>query len=257
MEDNSLTYELTDGVAVITFNRPECLNALSHPHAYKFLDLLDRAVADGARALITTGAGRFYSSGGDLTTSLNLSDIGEPMERLWNPLSEKLMNYPMPVITAMNGPAIGVSVSLALLADLVIAERQGYFLLSFASLGLIPDGGATWLLAKSVGRHRAMNMIMLAERLPVEEAFQWGLVSRVVEEGESLPAAREVAAKLAKGPTRAYNLIRQAMLASLENGFSDSLKIERVLQKEAGASGDFAEALKAFAEKRKPVFVGS
>ncbi|UNK81057.1 enoyl-CoA hydratase-related protein [Sphingopyxis granuli] len=257
MDDNSLTYELTEGVAVITFNRPELLNALGHPHAKKFLELLDRAVDDGARALITTGVGRFYSSGGDLTTNLDLSDIGEPMERLWNPLSEKLMNLPIPVITAMNGPAVGVSVSLALLSDIVIAEPQGYFLLSFANLGLIPDGGATWLLAKSIGRQRAMNMIMLAERLPVQQAYEWGLVSSVVETGESLSVAREIARKLAKGPTLAYNLIRQSMLAALENGFSESLKIERVLQKQAGASHDCAEALAAFAEKRKPLFVGS
>lgn len=257
MDDNSLIYDLTDGVATITFNRPDLLNALGHPHAKKFLELLDRAVDDGARALITTGTGRFYSSGGDLATNLDLTDIGEPMERLWNPLSEKLMNLPMPVITAMNGPAVGISVSLALLSDVLIAEKQGYFLLSFASLGLIPDGGATWLLAKSIGRQRAMNLIMLAERLPVQQAHEWGLVSQVVETGESLGVARAIGRKLAAGPTVAYNLIRKSMLGALENGFSESLKIERVLQKEAGASRDCAEALAAFAEKRKPVFVGS
>ena len=256
-QDIGIGYELRDGVAVVTIDRPDCLNALDHVAARELIAVLDRACADGARALVLTGAGRFFSSGGDLTADIDLDDIGGPMEEIWNPLSEKLMDLPMPVITAMNGPAIGVSCAIALLGDIVIADRSSYFLFSFANLGLIPDGGGTWLLTRSIGRHRAMQLIMLAGRLGAEEAERWGMVYRVVDDGDALNQALELAERLAKGPTQAYKLMRQSMRAALEGGFTESLQRERVLQKDAGRSKDFAKSLNAFAQKRPPTFTGS
>jgi 2-(1,2-epoxy-1,2-dihydrophenyl)acetyl-CoA isomerase len=257
MNDGGLNYDLTDGLAVITMDRPERLNALGHDSARQMLDLLDRACADQARALILTGAGRFFSSGGDMTTGLDMDDLGEPLQRLWNPLSEKLMNLPMPIVTALNGPVIGISCAFALLGDIIIADRSAYFLFPFASLAMIPDGGGTWLLSRSVGRHRANSLIMLGERLPAEEAQRWGMVYKVVDDGQAMQHARELAERMAKGPTFAYKCMRETMRASLEGSFTDGLNFEREIIKEIGKSNDLREAFKAFGEKRPPQFVGS
>lgn len=256
MNVHDLNYELVDGLATITINRPERLNALGHGTALEMLHLLEKACSDQARALILTGTGRFFSSGGDLTTNLDLSDIGEPLERLWNPLSEKLMSLPMPVITAMNGPSVGIGCAIALVADLVIADRSSYFFFSFADLGIIPDGGVAWLLTKSIGRQRASRLIMLAEKLSAPVAEEWGLVYKVVDDGQALEEARTLGARLAKGPTLGYSLIRRSIQVSLEQGFTDNLKFEREVQVETGRSADFKEALTAFREKRAPHFQG-
>lgn len=256
MSVDDLKYELADELVTITIDRPERLNALGHGSAQEMSQLLDRACSDKARALILTGTGRFFSSGGDLTTNLDLNDIGEPIERIWNPLAEKFMSLPMPLICAMNGPSVGIACSFALMADFVIADRSSYFFFSFADLGLVPDGGGAWLLTRSIGRHRANRLILLAERLPAPVAEEWGLVYKVVDDGQALAEARTLGSRLAKGPTLGYNLIRRSMQVALEKGFTDSLNFEREVQVEAGQSADFKEALAAFRERRPPQFQG-
>lgn len=255
---DGLQYRIDENhVATITLDRPQRLNAVDHEVAHAMMDAVNQACADGARALILTGTGRFFSSGGDLSTGLDYDDIGKPMEEIWNPLVDRLMDIPMPVIAAMNGPAIGIGCAFALVADIIIADPSAYFQFTFANLGLIPDGGGSWLLAKTVGRHRALALILLADRLPASEARDWGIVHRIAPEGEALSTAHELALRFAGGPTRAYDLIRRSMRAALERGFSDSLAEERVLQSEAGRTRDFAEAIAAFAEKRPPRYVGA
>jgi len=256
-DHTTVVYEIEDKVATLRLNGPERLNALAHATIHELDAAVDKAVADGARALIFTGTGRAFSSGGDLIGRPDLTDVGKPLEVLWNPLAERLLHLPIPVISAVNGLAAGAAVSLAFMADFVIAERSAYFTLAFSKMGLIQDFGATWLLTRLIGRQRATEMLMLSERVSAEKAEQWGMIYRLVEDGSSLSEARQLARKLAHGPTVAYALIKKVILTTLDEGLTQSLSAERVAQREAGATHDFSEALTAFREKRPTQFTGS
>jgi 2-(1,2-epoxy-1,2-dihydrophenyl)acetyl-CoA isomerase len=252
-----IRYTVVDSVATVTLARPNCLNAIGYPMMSELTHSLDRLAADGARALILTGDGRMFSSGGDLTTvPPNPLDIGEGIEKVWNPFMEQLMNLPIPVISALNGPAIGVAVSFALAADFVIMERSAYFLLAFIRLGLIPDVGATWLLTKALGRQRATEVMMLGEKITSQQAQTWGLIYRIVEDGDAGEAARELAMRLVTGPTKAYGLLRLSIRAALDGTLTESLRAERIYQRDAGRTADHQEALAAFNEKRAASFSG-
>jgi 2-(1,2-epoxy-1,2-dihydrophenyl)acetyl-CoA isomerase len=167
----------------------------------------------------------------------------------------KLRNLAFPIVTAVNGPAAGVGMSLALTGDIVMASDSAYFLQAFAKIGLVPDGGATWYLPRLIGWGRAMELSMLAERLPASEALSWGLVNRVVPEAELEAASMAMAQRLASGP-KSLGLIRKAYWASWENDFNKQMQLEADLQTEAHASADNREGVAAFLEKRPPVFKG-
>jgi 2-(1,2-epoxy-1,2-dihydrophenyl)acetyl-CoA isomerase len=257
-EYHTIKYKAANGVATVTLARPHRLNAISYPMLSELTHSLDRVVTEGARVLILTGEGRMFSSGGDLTTvPPNPLDIGEGIETIWNPFMEKLMDLPIPVISALNGPSIGAGVSFALAADFVIMERSAYFLLAFIRLGLIPDVGATWLLTKALGRQRATEAMMLGEKITSQQAQDFGLVYRVVEDGEGCLAALQLAIRLASGPTKAYGLLRRSIRATLDGTLSESLRAERIYKRDAGRTADYQEALAAFHEKREASFTGS
>jgi 2-(1,2-epoxy-1,2-dihydrophenyl)acetyl-CoA isomerase len=256
-DHTTILYELEDKVATLTLNGPERLNALAHATVNELDAAIDKALGAGARALIITGAGRAFSSGGDLISRPDLSDVGKPLEVLWNPLAEKLLRLPIPVITAVNGLAAGAGVSLALMSDFVIAERAAYFTLAFIKVGLVQDFGATWLLTRLIGRQRATEMLMLSERISAQRAESWGMVYKVVDDGTSLGEARQLAQKLAKGPTAAYAEMRKIILTTLDGTLTESLQAERVGQKIAGNTHDFTEGLAAFRDKRPPNYTGS
>jgi 2-(1,2-epoxy-1,2-dihydrophenyl)acetyl-CoA isomerase len=244
-------------VATITLDRADSLNALS-------LDLLDelRVAVEGlpdqgARCLLLTGEGRGFSSGADLAGSGGLPmDAGLALEKHYNPLIESLFALPIPFVAAVNGPAAGAGCSLALAADIVIAARPAYFLQAFVNIGLIPDAGATWLLPRLAGRARAMEMMMLGERISADQALEWGMISRVVEGEDLASEAVAMATRLAQGPTIAYGLIRRLAREAGHLPLGDALAAERVAQRQAGGTEDFKRAVAAFLARQQPHFEG-
>ena len=261
MERMSLEFE--DGIAVLKFNHPEVMNAIGR----QMLGDFARAVGEiknpknGARCVLLTGEGRGFCAGANLQDDAPRSE-DEPRDTSvlrhgYNPLLMELRGLEMPIVTAVNGAAAGVGMSFAMMGDIVCASKQGYFLQAFARIGLIPDGGATYLLPRLVGWGRAMELSLLAERLPAETAHEWGLVNRLFEDNDALlTGARELAHKLAHGP-RSLALIRKAYWSTWNNSFEQQVELEAQLQVEAGASADFAEGVSAFLNKRDAVFTGS
>lgn len=256
MSYQEITFEQCDGVATLTLNRPQVLNALNSALLAEMLDALTRlAQAQSSRALVITGTGRAFSAGADLA-EFAPEDAGAVLERFYNPLLEALLGLPLPVVAAINGPAVGAGCSIALASDFVVAARSAYFLQAFVAVGLVPDTGATWLLPRLVGRSRALEMMMLGERISSERALEWGLIHKCVDDSELPDLAMQLAARLAAGPTRTYRLIREGIRYALEHSLSETLHLERRHQTLAGCSADCAEAIAAFREKRPPAFGG-
>jgi 2-(1,2-epoxy-1,2-dihydrophenyl)acetyl-CoA isomerase len=244
-------------VATITLNRPDSLNALNGSLIEELRGAIAGLAGSGARALLLTGAGRAFSSGADLVAGGGLpDDVGAALESHLNPLIEDVFALPIPVVAAVRGPCAGAGCSLALAADIVIASDTAYFLQAFINIGLVPDAGATWLLPRLAGRARAMEMMMLGERIPARQAADWGLISRVVAD-EALDAeAAALATRLAQGPTVAYGLLRRLARDAEQKSLTDALAAERAAQTEAGRTADFKSAVIAFIQKRTPGFAG-
>lgn len=257
----TILFDLSENIATITLNRPDKMNALTPRVFEEAADAIDVALGKGARALILTGAGKAFCSGADLKPDSYgygglPEDLGQLLDDYYNPFVRKLADLDIPVISAINGPAVGAGLGIALTADITIAARSAYLLLAFVNIGLVPDAGSTWLVAKGVGRTKALEMALLGERLSAEEALQTGLITRVVDDEAVLMEARAIARKLADGPTKAIGMIRKQVAAALNQTFDQTLAIERENQSIAGRSADFKESLVAFAEKRPPVFKG-
>lgn len=258
--------EEADGVATLTINRPQMLNALHTGVISEMIHAVDALRDEGrARALLMTGAGRGFSSGADLAgggagdsggRSSGPVDAGKVLETHFNPLLERLFALPIPFVTAVNGPAAGAGCSYALAGDIVIAGRSAYFLQAFVNIGLVPDVGSTWLLPRLAGKARAQAMMMLGERISAETAEAWGMIWKCVDDDQLMPTARDIAAKLAKGPTRAYALIRQGIRDCLDTTLTEALMTERRNQLAAGRTGDFVEGVSAFLQKRPAAFTG-
>ena len=244
-------------VATVTLDRPESLNALNGATVDELRSAVESLAGSGARCLLLTGAGRGFSSGADLASGGGLpEDAGMALEKHFNPLIEALFALDIPVVAAVNGPAAGAGCSLALAADIVIAARSAYFLQAFVNIGLIPDAGATWLLPRLAGRARAMEMMMLGERIPAEKALEWGMVSRVVDDEFLAQEAVALATRLAQGPTVALGLIRRLAREGGHLPLAEALAAERSAQREAGRTADFKAAVMAFLQKRQPSFDG-
>lgn len=244
-------------VATLTLDRPDSLNALNAAMLDEMKAAVESLADSGARALLLTGAGRGFSSGADLASGDGLpDDVGAALEAHFNPLVEALFALPLPVIAAVNGPCAGAGCSLALAADIVIAGRSAYFLQAFINLGLIPDAGATWLLPRLAGRARAMEMMMLGERIPAEKAADWGLISRVVADEALEGEAVALATRLAQGPTMAYGLLRRLARDAEQSSLTEALSAERIAQRDAGRTDDFKAAVMAFLQKQPPRFEG-
>ncbi len=251
-------------VAILAFNDPAVLNAIGHRMREDFSAALDRIEASGARCILLTGNGRAFCSGA------NLNDPDRPprdreaeargeqksdLEGWYNPTLERLRASAIPVVSAVNGVAAGIGMSFALSADIRIAARSSYFLQAFARIGLVPDGGATWILPRLIGMARAMELSMLAERLPAETALDWGMVNRVVDDEALMDEAVAMARRLAGGPA-SLGLIRRLYWQSLEQGYSAQLKLEADTQTVAGRTRDYEEGVAAFREKRPAAFSG-
>jgi 2-(1,2-epoxy-1,2-dihydrophenyl)acetyl-CoA isomerase len=259
-----MTYEtiLTarDGnVLTITLNKPERLNAMSPAMADEINAALDQL--DGARAVLITGAGRAFCSGADLQARGDTSIAGgsapyAALTKTYNPLMMKIARLPVPVVTAINGPAAGIGCSLALAGDFAIAGTSAYFLQAFVNIGLVPDGGASWMLPRLIGKARATEMMLLGEKIDAEKAESWGLIHKCVPDVELLDEARALATRLAAGPTVALGIMRQNIAAALDSDYASALVREAEGQRTAGASADALEGGASFLQKRKPVFQG-
>ncbi len=258
-----ITLDEADGVATLTLNRPEVLNAL-HTEALEELRAALDHIRDEktARVLVLTGAGRAFCSGAQLATpgsakaQIDPRDSGSRLESHFHPIMERIRALNVPIVCAVNGAAAGGGCSYALAGDIVIAARSAYFLQPFANIGLVPDVGSTWMLPRLVGKARAMAMMLLAERIPAQTALEWGMIYQVVDDAELAVTASAMARRLANGPTVAYGLIRQGVWASLEQSLTETLWMERENQRTAGRATDHVEGVKAFLEKRPPVFTG-
>ena len=223
---------------------------------------LERAADEpGIRALLLTGAGRGFCAGQDLSER-DVSpgaapiDLSVSLGSYYNPLVRRLRELPKPVVCAVNGVAAGAGANLALACDIVLAGRSAFFIESFSKIGLVPDAGGTWFLPRLVGSARAMGLALLGEKLTAEQAAQWGLIWKVVEDAKLLDEALALAKSLANGPTKGYGLIKKAMHASFGNSLDAQLDLERDLQRDAGHSEDYREGVSAFKEKRAPRFKG-
>jgi len=260
MTFESIRYEVADGVGRITLHRPERLNALTMPMMDELQVVLRRIAAgrDGVRAVVITGAGRAFSSGADVLVP-RPEDPDDPKESLrdfYNPTYQILKNLQVPTVAAVNGPCAGAGMSLALTCDVVLAARSAYFLAAFVNIGLVPDAGASWLLPKRIGSAKAAGMMLLGERIPAEQAEQWGLVWKCLADADLMPETDKLVRKLASGPTRSYGYIKQLLRAVDQNTLPSQMQLESELQNAVRATEDAAEARKAFAEKRPPVFKG-
>jgi 2-(1,2-epoxy-1,2-dihydrophenyl)acetyl-CoA isomerase len=259
---DTVIHAAANGIATITLNRPEKLNAFVKETFTGIHHNLDRVEQDDSiRVVIFTGAGRAFSAGQDLTERIPVGsdgrpDLGPPLARDYNPLALRLVSFPKITIAALNGPAVGAAANLALACDIVVAARSAYIQEAFARVGLIPDAGGTWLLPRMAGSKRALAIALTGDRIMADEALAMGLVYRVFDDQSFAADVQAFASTFVTGPGAAYRLIKEAFRQSLDNDFAAQLKLEAHLQGKAGRTDDFQEAIAAFAAKRPPLFTG-
>jgi 2-(1,2-epoxy-1,2-dihydrophenyl)acetyl-CoA isomerase len=260
----TVTLQRRGAVATIELDRPDAMNAWNRELGEELRSVLERTAADAdVRAVVITGAGRAFSAGADLkdtgfsTTPEGHPDVRAALTERYHPIITGIREMPKPVIAAVNGAAAGIGCSLALACDLVIAAEAAYFLLAFVNIGLVADGGSSLLIPARVGFARATEMAMLGERVPAAKALEWGLVNRVVPADALRAEADALADRLAAGPTRSYAGTKRQLNAWLYSRMHEQLELEASIQQEMAASGDFAEGVTAFIEKRPARFAGS
>src|SRR3954451_7633492 len=233
----TVTCEVADGVARVTLNRPENLNAWNEQLGLDLQAAIERARDhDDVRAVLITGAGRGFSSGADLSEQRagvegEVPDLSERLKALYNPIILGIRELPKPVLAAVNGPAAGIGCALALSCDLIVAGESAFFLLAFVNIGLVPDGGSPGTVPARVGAARAMEMAMLGERIPAAKAVEWGLINRVVPDTDLEAEADQMAARLAHGPTKAYANIKKLLNRTLYPDLAVQLDAEADAQR--------------------------
>jgi 2-(1,2-epoxy-1,2-dihydrophenyl)acetyl-CoA isomerase len=261
MSYQHILFDITGVVARLTFNRPDRLNSFNTAMHAEVREALVRVASSDARVLVITGAGRGFCAGQDLGDRAvapggTAADLGESVEKNYKPLVLALRSLQMPVIAAVNGVAAGAGANIALACDLVIAARSATFVQPFSKLGLVPDSGGTWFLPRLVGHARAMGLTLLGDKLSAEQAAQWGLIWRCVEDAELSAVVDGLATQLAAAPTRGLARTKQALYEGWGRTLEQQLDIERDYQRELGYSADYAEGVAAFTQKRPPQFTG-
>lgn len=257
--DNVLLVTQHNGWVELTLNRPDKLNAFNEALHGALATALDAAAHNSCRAVLLTGAGRGFCAGqdlGDRAKSDDVPDLGQTLERFYNPLIRKIRALPKPVLCAVNGVAAGAGANLALACDIVIAARGAKFIQSFAKIGLVPDSGGTFFLPRLVGEARARALMLLAEPISATQAQDWGMIWKVVDDATLLEEARMMTAHLATQPTQGLALTKEALNASAAQDLNGQLNLERDFQRRAGRTPDYREGVTAFVEKRPPHFTG-
>lgn len=262
MAEEVVLHERRDGFAIVTLNRPDRLNAFNEEQHDRLRAILDDCASDETcRALVLTGAGRGFCAGQDLADRDpamlgERPDLGRTLETFYVPLVRRLRTMEKPVICAVNGVAAGAGANIALACDIVLAARSAKFIQAFSKVGLIPDAGGTYWLTRHLGEARAKALALTAHPLSAEQAADWGLIWRAVDDDRLMDEALALAAAFAKGPTRAYALTKEAIQAASSNDLDAQLGVEIRLQREAGRTEDYREGVSAFLQKRQPAFKG-
>jgi 2-(1,2-epoxy-1,2-dihydrophenyl)acetyl-CoA isomerase len=256
-----ILFEVKEGIARLTLNRPERLNSFNTQMHDEVRAALASIPASSARVLVISGAGRGFCAGQDLNDRAVAPagappDLAASIEKYYKPLVLALRSLPMPVIAAVNGVAAGAGANIALACDLVIAARSANFVQAFSKLGLVPDSGGTWFLPRLVGTARALGLTLLGDKLSAEQAVSWGLIWRCVEDAELAGVVDGLARQLAGAPTRGLARTRQAIYESWGRTLEQQLDTERDYQGELGRTADYAEGVAAFGAKRAPNFTG-
>ena len=262
MNYENILYECAAGVARVTLNRPDRLNSFNTAMHEELRDALGRVREDdGVRVLLLTGAGRGFCAGQDLADRAVAPgsaplDLGDSIEKNYRPLVLALRNLPLPVVCAVNGVAAGAGANIALACDIVLAARSASFIQAFCKIGLIPDSGGTFFLPRLVGSARAMGLAMLGDKLSAEQAADWGLIWKCVDDADFVATIDALLVQLASAPTRGLAAIKRALHAADGSTLEDQLDLERDLQRELGCGADYREGVAALAAKRSPNFTG-
>jgi 2-(1,2-epoxy-1,2-dihydrophenyl)acetyl-CoA isomerase len=255
---DAVLVENKGAVRILTLNRPERLNALNPEIQDGLRRAFDDIEADDTvRAVLLTGAGRGFCAGADLNQNAGITrDLGEALEKQYNPLVRRMRALPKPIVAAINGVAAGAGVNIALAGDIIIAAKSANFTQAFIRIGLVPDAGGTFFLPRLIGEARARGLAMLGETITAAQALEYGLVFRLFDDDVFATEALTIATNLAAKPTQALAAIKQAFAASATNTLDAQLDLERDLQRRMGTTPDFAEGVKAFIEKRPAQFTG-
>jgi len=257
MDYQAITLDITDGLAVLTLNRPDKMNALTSQMRAEIAHAMKDA-AEKARAVVITGAGAAFCTGQDLSdaSSGNDLDLERTLRDEYLPMLETIYECPIPTVSAVNGPAAGAGANLALAADVVIATQSAYFLQAFSRIGLMPDAGGTWFLPHKMGMAKAMGAALFADRISAKQADDWGMIWESVADAEFDSHWRKRANWLATGPSKAFGAIKKSIRGAYGQTLSEQLLTEAHMQGELGRSRDFMEGVSAFLEKRPAKFEG-
>jgi len=260
--ENSISAVTENGVCLIHLNRPKQLNSFNPEMHIALMGALKVAERnDQVRAIVITGTGRAFCAGQDLndrnvSVDMKMPDLGESIEKFYNPLINKLVEINKPIIAAVNGVAAGAGANIALACDIVIASKSASFIQAFCKIGLVPDSGGTWILPRLIGPARAKALMLLGNKLPAQQAKEWGMIWECVEDDQLMTVAMTQAKHLATQPTIGLGYIKRALNSSSENTLSEQLVLELGLQRLAGRTDDYREGITAFFDKRQPLFEG-
>jgi 2-(1,2-epoxy-1,2-dihydrophenyl)acetyl-CoA isomerase len=262
MDYETILLDISEGAARLSLNRPDRLNSFTVQMHDEVSRALEAVTKSDARVLVLTGAGRGFCAGQDLSDRAVAPggegvDLGESLEKRYNPLIRRLTTLEMPVICAVNGVAAGAGANIALACDIVIAARSAKFIQSFANIGLIPDSGGTWSLPRLAGQARAMGLALTGEPLAAERAESWGMIWKCVDDDKLAEETNALAAKFASAPTKGLSTTKKLIREGATRTLSEQLNIERDAQRALGRTADYKEGVAAFMEKRTPKFIGS
>lgn len=262
MDFETILLEIADGAARLTLNRPDRLNSFTVQMHDEVSRALEAVAKSGARVLVLTGAGRGFCAGQDLSDRAVAPggdgvDLGESLEKRYNPLIRRLTTLAMPVICAVNGVAAGAGANIALACDIVIAAKSAKFIQSFANIGLVPDSGGTWTLPRLTGQVRAIGLALTGEPLTAERAEAWGMIWKAVDDDKLASEVDALAAKFAAAPTKGLATMKKLIRESATRSLDEQLNVERDAQRMLGRTSDYKEGVGAFMEKRTPKFTGS